>query len=409
MLSIRPSFGEEVAVLREENYQLLLLSALFPFLGTSLVSPVLDSLVGPFGTTPTDIGLVVSFFTFPPIVTIPIAGLVADRVGRKPVLVWSLLGFGGAGAAIALTTDFRVVLALRFVQGVAFGGLVPVITTSIGDTFSGAEEETAQGLRMTVNGISGAVLPSIAGALVVVAWQYPFVLYATALPVAAAVYLRFDEPASIESDDGDADASPNYGRALFDLVTRRRVFALLVARALPIVVWISFLTYNSFVVVRILDGTPFQAGVLVAVGNVSFAFSASQTGRLTSRLGGRILPLILGNACLGGGFGAMVLAPTIGIAAVGIAISGVGLGITIPLYRSILTELAPDHLRGGLVSLSAAGPRVLATATPLALGYVIAIATPVVGFSGAVQVATLGAAALGGGGGIVSLAVAYVR
>jgi hypothetical protein len=52
---------------------------------------------------------------------------------------------------------------------------------------------------------------------------------------------------------------------------------------------------------------------------------------------------------------------------------------------------------------------VLATATPIALGYVIAIATPVVGFASAVQIATLGAAAVGGGGGVVALAVAYVR
>ena len=408
MAWIRSPFADEITVLRERNYQLLLLSALFPFLGTSLVSPVLDSLVGPFGATPTEIGLVVSFFTFPPILTIPLAGLVADRVGRKPVLVWSLVGFGGAGAAIALTTDFRVVLALRFVQGVAFGGLVPVITTSIGDAFTGSEEETAQGLRMTVNGISGAVLPSLAGALVVVAWQYPFLLYATALPVAAAVFMWFDEPPAIDASDGP-DADSNYLRSLFELVARRPVSVLLVARALPVVVWISFLTYNSFVVVRIFDGTPFQAGMLVALGNVSFALSASQTGRLGSATGGRLLPLVAGNFFLGGGFGGMVLAPTLWAAAVGISIAGIGLGITIPLYRSILTELAPDHLRGGLVSLSATGPRVLATATPIALGYVIAIATPVVGFASAVQIATLGAAAVGGGGGVVALAVAYVR
>jgi MFS family permease len=144
-----------------------------------MVSPVLDSLIEPFGTSAADIGLIISFWTAPGVVVIPVAGVLADRYGRKPVLVASLVAFGFGGTGIAFTTDFRVVLALRFLQGTGYGGLVPVITTSIGDMYDGSREVTGQGLRLTVNGASGTVFPLLAGVLVVVAWQYPFLVRGT--------------------------------------------------------------------------------------------------------------------------------------------------------------------------------------------------------------------------------------
>jgi MFS family permease len=173
-----------------------------------------------------------------------------------------------------------------------------------------------------------------------------------------------------------------------------------------VVVWIAFLTYNSVIVGRLLGGTPPQAGALLAVGNLVFGIAASQAGRVTSSFGNRFVPLVLANAVLVTGFTTALLAPGVGVAAVGIAGAGAGLGTILSLYRSILTGLAPESLRGGLVSLSAAAARVTATGTPVAMGGVIAVATPHVGFGKALMLAGLGAALVGGGGGIACLLVA---
>jgi MFS family permease len=413
-------FGEDATVLQETEFQLLLLATVFPILGTGLVSPVLDSVIGPFGTTAADVGLMVSFMTAPGIVLIPVAGVLADRYGRKPVLVAALLLFGIPGAAIAGTTDFRVVLALRFLQGVGFSGLVPTITTSIGDMYDDAREATAQGLRLTMNGLSGAVVPLLAGILVVVSWRYPFLLYASAVPVAVAVHLWFEESTddgdgAADGDDGTERGEPgeggstggtSYRRALVGLLARRRVLALVVARALPVVVWVGFFTYNSIVVVRLLGGTPPQAGALVAVGNLVFGIAASQAGRITARVDSRLVPLVAANVALAAGFSVMLFAPGIVLAGAGITVAGVGMGITLSMYRSIITGLAPAALRGGLVSVSGAGGRITATATPIAMGAVIGAASPETGFATAVRLAGVGAAVVGGGGGIVCLLIA---
>ena len=408
VVSLNSLLGGDAAVLNDRNFRLLLLANIPAVVGTALLSPVLDSLIEPFGTTAANVGLMVSLFTAPGIIIVPVAGVLADRYGRKPILVTALLLFGLTGTAIAFTTDFRVALGLRLLQGIGFAGIVPTLITSIGDLYAGSREAMAQGLRFTVSGLSQAAFPLLAGVLVAAAWQYPFLLYAVAFPIAAFVYVWFDEPTAVDSSTQAADGGTegSYGRALLGLVRRPRVLSLVVGRTLPVVVWIAFLTYNSIIVVQLIDGTPVQAGLLTAVGSVAFAAAASQAGRITELFASRFYPLLGANACLAVGLAGVLFAPGIVVASVAILVVGIGFGLTLSLYRSIITGLAPQSLRAGLVSLAEAGGRVTATLTPIAMGAVIAVAAPTVGFTQAVQLAGLGAAAVGGGGGVLCLVVA---
>lgn len=407
MVSLTSLFGDDAPVLRETNFQVLLLATLLPVLGTALVSPVLDSLIDPFRVSAAAIGWLISAFTAPAIVMIPLAGALADRYGRKVVLVISILLFGVGGTAIAFTTDFRVALSFRFLQGIGFAGINPIIITSLGDLYSGGKEETAQGIRLLMSGLSGALFPLFAGLLVVLAWQYPFLLYALAFPIALGVFLWFEEPATLNSPRGaDSGEAASYTRELLRLSQQRRVLAMVVARALMIPVFIGFITYNSLIVSRLLGGTTVQAGILVAVVYASFAVSASQAGRITSLFASRLSPLVGANACLSLGFTGVLFAPDIVVATLGTAMFGVGFGILGALYRSIITNLAPVALRGGLVSLSEASGRVAATVTPPLMAAGIGFASSRMGFAPALQLVGLVVAIVGGGGGIICILVA---
>lgn len=392
-------FGEDAAVLEHREFQLVLLVTVPTLLGTTVLSPVLDSLIDPFGTTTANVGLLISAFTGPAILIIPLAGAVADRIGRKPVLVSSLLLFGTAGSAIAFTTDFRVALGLRLLQGAAFAGLNPILITTVRDIFKGSAEATGQGLRVMVAGFGQTVFAPIAGLLVVVAWQLPFLLYAMAFPIALAVFVWFEEPTETDAVDTGADAG--YTAELLALLARRRVIALLVARGLVLVVWFGFLTYNSIVVVRLLDGSPGQAGALVAVGSLSYALAASQAGRVTAAFDSRLYPLLGGNCILGIGLAVFAFAPGLFVAAVGVAASSVGFGMTLSLYRSAITGLAPVRLRAGLVSVAEAGGRLVATLTPIAMGAAMTGLTPSLGFESAVR-------SVVGGAGLLTFAVTTI-
>lgn len=384
-------FGEEGSVVRDRPFQLLLLANLNAPLGVALVSPLLDSLLGPFGVSPTRIGLMVTAFTAPSVVVIPLVGALSDRYGRKPILVGGLVLFGVAGGAISLTTSFPAVLALRALQGVAHAGLTPIVVTSVGDLYTGAEEATAQGLRFASSGLTQAVFPLLAGVLVTVGWQYPFLLYTLAVPTAVVLLVGFPEP-SRRADDPDPAEREASGPVpgLREFAVRPHVLSILVVRGLPNFVYFGLLTYNSFVVVRLLDGTPAQAGLLVAVTSVVYAGTATQAGRITAAFDGRAVPLFVAHLCMGGGMVLVAAAPSLPVVAVGAVGVGVGVGITASLYRSVITGLAPVDLRGGLVALGESSGRLASTVVPIAMGATTAAFEPLVGFGVAVRWTVLG-------------------
>lgn len=408
-VSLTSLFGDDGEILRETDFQLLMLASVLPALGLALASPILESLIDPFGTTTADIGLMISMFTAPAMVMIPIAGVLADTFGRKGVLVTSLVVFGVGGTTIAFTTDYHVVLGLRLLQGVGFGGLVPVIISSIGDLYSGEREATGQGFRFMVAGVSGALFPLVAGVLVTVAWFYPFLLYSLAIPIAGVLYLWFDEPTAAASSGRDTGVDgDSYAGALFQLLRRRRVLSMVVARTLFTGIWIGLLTYNSLIVVRVIGGSPPEAGLLVSIGYFVFAVTASQAGRVTSAFESQLLVLVGANILLGAGFLVVLFAPRVVVAFAGVTVSGIGMGILGSLYRSIITGLAPVELRAGIVSLSEMGGQLTNTVTPALMGGVVGLTAPAVGLGAAIQLAGVGVVIVVSGGSIACLIVASV-
>lgn len=419
-------FGDSANVLEERNFQLLMVATLPSVLGSTLVSPILETLTGPFDVSLAAIGLLVTVHSAPAIVLIPFVGALTDRIGRKPVLVVALTLFGVGGVGIAATTDFQVALGLRFLQGIGAAGLGPVIVTSIGDLYTGPREATAQGFRLGVGGSTNVVFPVIAGALVALSWQYPFFLYGIALPIAVLVYVFFEDPSTgpdastdKSNDDGEdgvgassddpgvtaeADRS-EYARSLARLAGQPRPFAVLLGRAVPTLVFVGFLTYNSAIVVELLDGTPGEAGLLVAVVSSVYAVSGTQSGRITAFFSRRVYPLVGSNVLMGGGLVVVGYSPTLWSAAIGAASIGVGFGFSIPLYRSLLTGYAPDTLRGGLVSLGEASSRVASTLVPVAMGSAIGATQSVVGLQVALQWTVAGVGIVGATIGFVCAAV----
>ena len=402
MVSPSSIAGTDSGIVRERPFQLLLLINVLPPLGTALLSPVLGSLVEPLGASTANIGLMMSAFTAPSIVVIPIAGVISDRYGRRPVLLFGLVWFGLTGTAIAFVSTFAAALALRALQGIGFAALTPIIITSLGDLYAGTKEATAQGLRFTGSGLSQTAFPLAAGVLVGLAWQYPFLLYAVAFPIAAVVYVYFEEPLDEAADEESEGVRAQIGD-MRALVAHRRAWTMVVARGSANVAWFGFLTYNSILVVDVLGHTPAEAGILAALASLTYALAASQAGRVADAFDDRLYPLVATNASMGAGLALAFLARSFAVAAVGVAFMGIGFGLVLSIYRSVITTLPPADLRGGLVSLGEGSGRAAATATPVIMGVAVAVATGPLGFETAVRAVGAGAGAVGAGVGIACL------
>ncbi|WP_254533819.1 MFS transporter [Natrinema gelatinilyticum] len=406
---IQSLFGEKALVLRDTNFQLLLLANLVAPLGAALISPLLDSLQQPYGASDATIGLIMTVFTAPGILMIPAVGVLADRYGRKPFLVGGLFVFSVAGTALAATTDFRLVLFLRFCQGVSFAAVTPVIITSIGDLYTGQAEAMGQGFRFSVSGLTQGVFPLVGGVLVATAWQYPLLLYAIGIPISIVLALAFSEPTDVSRERSTNPTSTDRGtyvRELLALLRRPRVASVLVFRMTPILLYITFMTYVSLLVVRSMGGTPGQAGMLVALTSLTYAISATQAGRFGSSFAGRIAPLAASQLLMAIGLVVVAFVPTVTLAAPGAVALGIGFGLSLSLLRSVVTGFAPTQLRGGLVSIFESSGRLSATVAPIAVGVGIELLDGAVTQTESLQLMVGGMGIFGGVVGVSSLLIA---
>jgi MFS family permease len=246
--------------------------------------------------------------------------------------------------------------------------------------------------------------PLIGGALVAVAWQYPFFLYAVTFPAAVLIILYFNEPMSEATRQGNAETEFS---DIVGFVSQPKVAAVLIGRAIPNFLFIAFLTYNSFVVVRVIGGDPGEAGLLITAASVMHTLSATQAGRVTALFDSRLYPLLGANLSMGGGLAIVGLAGSVPIALLGSAGIGLGFGMSLSLYRSVITGFTIESLRGSVVSVGSALGRVAATIAPIIMGGAISAAEPMFSFGTAVRGTVTIAALLCAVGGTICLLVAW--
>ena len=120
--------------------------------------------------------------------------MLADRVGKKKILVPSLILFGIAGTACAFARDFNLLLLFLFLQGIGAASLHSLIIALISDLYSGTRRTTAIGYNTSIINASAAIYSILGGALAVRDWHYPFLLSLAAIPVALLVWFGLKNP-----------------------------------------------------------------------------------------------------------------------------------------------------------------------------------------------------------------------
>ena len=353
------------------------------------VSPAFPQMVEVFGISRAQIGWVVTAYSLPGLLSAPLAGIGADRLGRKRVLVPALFVFGLAGGACALARSFPVLLGLRAVQGVAAAPLVGLAVTIIGDRYDGMTRATAVGYNATALNVGTAAYPALGGLLAAIAWYLPFALPLLALPVGAAVAWTLEAP-TVETG-ANAEGFGRYLQRVGRRLQDRRVFGLLAVNfGIFVLIFGAFLTYVPELLAARFEATSVAAGVVLAAASVSSALVATQVGRLTTW----IPPARLIQASLvmdGAALALMPLAPDPwGVAGAALLYGGAQ-GLNQPALQTRLTELSSEASRGVLLSLNGTILRLGQAVGPLVLGLALTAGGIQMVFYAAAAIAALGA------------------
>ncbi|MFC2059063.1 MFS transporter, partial [Chloroflexota bacterium] len=143
----------EVRFYRDRNLQVVFGVTLMAVLGVSSITPAFPKIMRELDITGGQVGLLITFFTLPGVFLAPFLGVLADRFGRKRILVPSLFLFAIAGTACAFARDFNVLLVLRVFQGIGGAALGSLNTTIIGDLYSREQRPHAMGVNATCNNL----------------------------------------------------------------------------------------------------------------------------------------------------------------------------------------------------------------------------------------------------------------
>lgn len=124
-----------------------------------------------------------------------LAGILADRVGRKPVFIFTLLLFSVASGLSALATTFAVLAAFRFFIGLGLGGELPVASTLVSESVP-AKDRGRVVVLLESFWAGGWLLAALVAYYVIPVFGWQAAMLIGAVPALYAVYLRINLPDS---------------------------------------------------------------------------------------------------------------------------------------------------------------------------------------------------------------------
>ena len=184
---------------------MLLLPITMAVMGVSVLTPVVHLLLEHFQDVPNYEYLVMGgVVTMPSIWVLllsPSAGWLADRYGRRRVLIWSMVAYAFVGVAPVALDNLYAVIVSRAGVGICEAVVMTVSTTMISDYFKGRARERWLASQTAVASISALGIIYLGGQLgAAYGWRGPFYLYVYSLVLVAGIITLTWEPTAEEKN-----------------------------------------------------------------------------------------------------------------------------------------------------------------------------------------------------------------
>ncbi|HEX6024886.1 MAG TPA: MFS transporter [Solirubrobacter sp.] len=362
---------------------LSVVAAVGALFGVQGIAPAMPALGRDLGVSDAQLGLFTAAYMLPAVIFALPLGYFADRYGRRRVFVASVLAYSLAGGAQALLSDYWTLLALRFVQGIGFGALMPLSMTMIGDVLRGTAQLRAQSRRQIAMSAGEFALPLVGAALASISWRAALGAQAALLPLAfvgAALLAGMKTPPMQE----------RYARELSEAVAQPGMPGVLIAGFLRFVCKFALIAYLPVLLVGSRGASLAEAALVLSVASGVAALTNFAIVALMRRVAASAL-LSVAVVLIGGAMAGFALAGSWQVALLVAVVFGLGDGMLTVVQNALVTEAAPDRVRAGLVAVSATTRNAGKLVAPLAIG-ALSLAVPVslaFGLVGAAVVATI--------------------
>lgn len=312
-----------------------------------------------FNVTPDKVALISTIFTLPGLLLTPLFGVLADKIGRKKIIIPALLLFGLAGSAIIFVNDFNYFLFFIFMQGIGAAPLGALNITIISDKFVGKDRIAALGYNGTVLNLSTSIYPFVGGLLAGFGWYYPFFLPLLAIVVMFPVlfFLKDEHISKVNFSD--------YFSAFGSTIKNIKVLSILSLAVITfLILFGTLISFLPFLITEMGVKNPVFIGMQIATMSIMAALSSSQLKRINNYFNQKQL-LIFAFLLYGIASVLVIFFHQPWLLFISSSIYGIGHGVNIPTLVSLLSQSVPKEQLAGFMSLQRASSLLGQTSAPI--------------------------------------------
>ena len=339
---------------------IVIVLGIVPFLmvlGNSMLIPEFPAIKNALQINQFQVGLLITFFSAPAALAIPVLGYLSDRIGRKAIMIpalllygvgWAICGF----ASMIMENPYNIILLGRVVQGLGAAGTGPIAMALAGDLFKTTERSESMGILEAANGLGKVLSPIIGAAVALIVWYALFFSYAIlSIPAALLVWWLVKEP------KGQVQSQPfkQYIHSMLDIFNKKGVALLLNFLGGMVVLFILFgvLSFSSNILDTTFGLTGVTKGAILSVPLLTLSLTAYLTGfylrnvkkyyKLAYLVGLIIVAVAMGIlpfCCR-----SLIVYPIM------LGLLGLGSGLILPAINTMVTSASRSEQRGGVTSL----------------------------------------------------------
>ncbi len=334
------------AVVPSARYGYLFILAACGFVtsfGAHIVATNLPSYAQTVGIGAFMIGLLIAVYDFAELFAKPVAGVIADRRGMKPTLLVGILVFV-LGSLLFFVLDPRLLLIVRFVQGLGAAALSTVSITLVARYFESSRGR-AFGIYNAIKGAGYVIAPALGGFLIH-EFRFSMIFSVSAgvgvIALALSTFLPRDRVKAGELEDDD-DLTLKQFFSVFGESQLLPVYAVIVVNMFLVSILFGFLP----VYLHSIGYTPLQSGTTVSVATASYLLVQPLAGHWADKISMRATVLA---GLLVAALAVIVLAFTSGVALTGIIIlAGLGVGTVWTNADALVSSLAQKQRLGASI------------------------------------------------------------
>lgn len=357
--------------------------------GFGIVMPVFARRLGELGGGVAALGWMTMAFAGAQFIAAPVMGTLADRVGRRPLILLALAAFTAANIGYLLAPTIASFIWLRALTGALTAGLSPAAMSIVADTVP--ERTRARWIGILMGGYSaGLIFGPVIGGLLYDAWGFaaPFTISAGmgALALIAALLVvpetrtaavRRREQLQQRWEATRTNRSDHTQESLLaSLPKPLSVFLALLAVDFSGTFAFTFVEPQMvFYVYEQLGWSTAQFGLVVAAYGVAMFMGQTTLGQLSDRIGRRpvIVLGILLNATL---YAGLAFLTNFAVIIVTSAVAGLGAALIAPALSASLFDITAEKHRSRVMGLKNAALSLGGVLGPLLVVFAAQVTTP---------------------------------